>query len=112
MQDALHHGNRRACDRDTLEIERHGHQVRALCVNQVPRGCVVGECPSLDKVPSFARHDRLDGNAETGTSKRSGSKQYCLAAWQELRQAVAGIPFLQKRQRLWGASRVWHLLES
>ena len=62
LQDALHHGDRRARDFQPLGIERHGHQSSPLRIDQVPGGRVAGLRPPLDQVPPFARPDRLDGN--------------------------------------------------
>ena len=97
-----------------LGIERHGHQASALRINQVPRGRIAGLRGPLDQVSPFARPDRLDGNLRVGESdcSSSGSKEHCLAAGQELRPAVADLPFLETSQRLRGASCVRHLLES
>jgi len=68
----------------------------------------------LDQVPPFARPDRLGGDLRVGEIKsiRSGSKQHCPAAGQELRPEGTDLPYLEARQRPWGASPVRHLLEA
>src|SRR5437588_559600 len=63
---------------------------------------------TLNQVLSLARPDRLDGNVCVGPIEaRFGTgKEHGLAARQELRPAVAELPFLESCQRLRPASRV------
>jgi hypothetical protein len=68
----------------------------------------------LDEVLVLARPGRLDGNLRIGEiiGIRSGGKEHCLAARQELRPAVAAVLFLETSQWLRCTSTFWHLLEN
>ena len=114
LQDALDDGGRRAHDLKPLRIERHSHQVPPLCINQMARGCVARLRRPFDQVPSFARLDRLDSELRVGPTKAtcSGIKEDCLASGQELRPAVADLPFLETSQRLRYSARPRYLLEN
>src|SRR2546430_16775887 len=63
---------------------------------------------TLNQVPALTRPERFDGNVCVGPIEaRLGSgKEHGLSARQELRPAVAELPFLESCQRLRLASRV------
>ena len=48
LQDAVQHGDRCARNREPLGIERHGHQVSPLRIDQVAGGHVAGLRPCWD----------------------------------------------------------------
>ena len=62
LHDALDDGDRRARHGEPLGIERHGHQVPPLRIDQVPGARITRLRAPWDQVPPFARSDRLDGN--------------------------------------------------
>src|SRR5437870_3717980 len=108
LQDALNNGYRRAQDHKLLVIEWDGHQVSSLRINQVSGGRVAWVRCTLNQVPALTRPERFDGNVCVGPIEaRLGSgKEHGLSARQELRPAVAELPFLESCQRLRLASRV------
>src|SRR5437016_2817028 len=108
LQDALNNGDRRAQDHKLLVIEWDGHQVSSLRINQVSGGRVAWVRCTLNQVPALTRPERFDGNVCVGPIEaRLGSgKEHGLSARQELRPAVAELPFLESCQRLRLASRV------
>jgi hypothetical protein len=92
-QDAFHHGKSRARNGQPLRIERHGHQVSRLRIDQVPGGRKARDTyrrHPWDQVPSLTRPDRLDGNLSVKCRKQHG-----LAAGQELRTPVANLSLLE-----------------
>jgi hypothetical protein len=109
LQDAFYNGDCRTGKLQPSRIERHGHQVPPLRVNQVPGERIAG-LRSLDKVPLFTRSGRLRCNLQA-SDIRSGGKEDCLAVGQELGPIVAVLPFLHTSQWLRSASGVRHLLE-
>ena len=61
-------GTRRSRSCQPLGIERHGHKVPPLRINQMSGGCVAWICPRLDQVPPFTRPDSLNNDLRVAKS--------------------------------------------